>query len=166
MNDGFKLMEDMQINELLSKETVAIGLSGHDKTEVISSIVELLSGHEHVADLKAVKQAVFEREKVMSTGVGKGLALPHAKTAGMKTTVAALAITAEPVDFGAIDNEFVRILFLLVGPQDAKSQHVRILSRISRIMNQDDVRKAFLDAESSDDILELLKQSETELLAR
>ncbi len=99
----------------------------------------------------------------MSTGVGKGLGLPHAKTAAVNGILAALAVCKHPVDFESIDNEPVRIVFLLVGKQDAKSQHVRILSRISRMMNQKDTRDRILAATTSEELLSVIEEVESQL---
>lgn len=155
----------MQIRELLSKETVVIGLAAEDKATAIAAVIELLANHSAINDIEAVRAAVIEREELMSTGVGKGLALPHAKTRSVQASVAALAITKDPIEYDAVDGEPVRIIFLLVGPLDAKSQHVRILSRISRLMNRADVRAKFLSATSSAELLKYVEESESQLLS-
>jgi PTS system fructose-specific IIA component len=127
-------------------------------------LIGVLGRDRNVEDLASVRDAVFEREELMSTGVGKGLALPHAKTRGVKETVAAMGITGGPIDFQAVDSEPVRIVFLLVGPPDAKSSHVRILSRISRLMNRQDVREGIIASTSAADLLKLLDQYEKQLI--
>ena len=121
-------------------------------------LIDMVSDHPHVLDVDAVKKAVLEREAMMSTGVGKGLALPHAKTPAVGGMVGALVTTAQPVDFGALDNEPVRIVFLLLGKLDSKSLHVRILSRVSRVMNREEVRKQILAAKSAEELLAILGQ--------
>ena len=162
---GIKTREFVQIHQLLSAKTVVIGLPADDKDSVIAEMVNMLAGHPAVVNLELVREAVMERESEMSTGVGKGLGLPHAKTTGVSSTIAALAITDGDVDFDAVDGEPVRILFLLVGPPDSKSQHVRILSRFSRLMNRDEVRDRFITMESAETLLELLEQSETQMMS-
>ena len=121
-------------------------------------LIDMVSDHPHVLDVDAVKKAVLEREAMMSTGVGKGLALPHAKTPAVGGMVGALVTTTKPVDFGALDNEPVRIVFLLLGKLDSKSLHVRILSRVSRVMNREEVRKQILAAKSAEELLAILGQ--------
>jgi mannitol/fructose-specific phosphotransferase system IIA component (Ntr-type) len=110
-----------------------------------------------------VRSAIFEREQMMSTGVGKGLGLPHAKTSAATETVAAFATTAEPVDFGAIDDEPVRLLLLVVGPEEHKSQHVKILGRISRLVSRDGLRERLVNATTPETIIEILRKGEAEL---
>ena len=121
-------------------------------------LIDMVSDHPHVLDVDAVKKAVLEREAMMSTGVGKGLALPHAKTPAVGGMVGALVTTTQPVYFGALDNEPVRIVFLLLGKLDSKSLHVRILSRVSRVMNREEVRKQILAAKSAEELLAILGQ--------
>jgi fructose PTS system EIIA component len=154
----------MQIQEFLTDKTVVVGLPAGSKETVISELVHLFEGNPAVKDLEAVERAVLDREQVMSTGVGKGLALPHAKTSAVSDTVAALAITDGDVDFDSLDSDPVRILFLLVGTPEAKSHHVRILSRVSRLMNKDIVRKQMMAANSAEDLMKILASSEKQLL--
>jgi len=149
---------------LLSLDTVRVGLEGETKEEVLDALISLLKDNPAVVDLDAVREAVYSREKVMSTGVGKGLALPHAKTRAVSDTVAALAITKHPIEFGAIDDRPVEILFLLVGTEEAKSQHIKILSRISRLMNRDAFRKELSEAPDAETVLDLIDKGELALL--
>jgi mannitol/fructose-specific phosphotransferase system IIA component (Ntr-type) len=152
-----------EINQLLDPERVRIGLSGTEKSEVIDALIDVLAGEDAIDNLEAVRRAIFEREKKMSTGVGKGLGLPHAKTPAATETVAAFATTEEPVDFGAVDDVPVRLLLLLVGPEEHKSQHVKILGRISRLVSRDALRERLVEAESPETVLETLREGEAEL---
>lgn len=152
-----------EINQLLRPDQVRIGLSGTSKKEVINALIGVLENHDSITDLEAVRSAIFEREEMMSTGVGKGLGLPHAKTSAARQTVAAFATTAHPVDFGAIDNEPIELLLLLVGPEEHKSQHVKILGRISRLVSRDAFRERLLQAEAPDTVIDVLREGEAEL---
>ncbi len=84
----------------------------------------------------------------------------------MTETIAAFAITADPVDFGAIDDEKVRLVFLLVGTEASKSEHIKILSRISRLLNRDAFRERLLQARDAEDVLTLLEEGEMQLATR
>jgi PTS system fructose-specific IIA component len=154
----------MQINEFLSVETVAVDLEADNKDDLISRMIDLLSHHSEVLDIEEVRRAVVERENMMSTGVGKGLALPHAKCEAVSDTVAALATLERPVDYGSIDDEPVRIVFLLVGTPDAKSQHVKVLSRVSRLMNREAIRSDLLSSKSPAELLDSFREAEATLL--
>ncbi|MDX1546684.1 MAG: PTS sugar transporter subunit IIA [Rhodothermales bacterium] len=154
-----------QIHDLLSLETVRVGLPGQTKEDVLAALLDVLMTHPAVVDADAMREAVFAREQVMSTGVGKGLGLPHAKTHAVRQTVAAFAITAEPVPFAAIDDQPVRMLFLLVGPERATSEHIKVLSRISRLLNRDAFRQQLLDAPDAASVLTLLEVAELQYAA-
>jgi mannitol/fructose-specific phosphotransferase system IIA component (Ntr-type) len=152
-----------KINQLLVPERVRIGLSETTKSDAINALVDLLKGHGAISSLETVRTAVFDREKKMSTGVGKGLGLPHAKTAAASDTVAAFATTEAPVDFGAVDDVPVQILLLLVGPEEHKSQHVKILGRISRLVSRDALRERLLEAETPETIIKTIREGEAAL---
>ena len=150
----------LSVAGLLAPERVRVGLPVAGKDEAIEAVVSLLKGAPAVRDLGRVREAVFAREAVMSTGVGKGLALPHARTNAVTDTVAAFAVTAGPVPYGALDGHPVRLVFLLVGPEDERSQHVRLLSRISRLMNRDAFRARLLQARDASAVLVAFQEGE------
>ena len=152
-----------ELTRLLDPSNVAVGIDASDKDTFINAVIDLIADRAEVSDPDSMRSAVFEREKTMSTGVGKGLGLPHAKTSAVDGILAALAVSKEPVEFASIDNHPVRIVFLLVGKQDAKSQHVRILSRISRMMNQKDTRERVLAAATSEELLSIIGEVESQL---
>ena len=151
------------IHALLAPERVAVGLPGATKPEVLDAMIALVAGHPAVRDPEALRAAILAREAVMSTGVGKGVGLPHAKTDAVKGTLAAFSVTARPVAFGAIDDEPVRLLFLLVGTEAAKSQHIKILSRVSRLLNQASVREALVAARTAREVLAVFETAEAGL---
>ena len=160
------LKVETEITKLLGPGAISVGLDGTTKRDVLDALVESLDGHPDVLDIDQVRRDVFFRESVMSTGVGQGLGLPHAKTAGVRDTVAAFAVTTAPIDFGAIDDKPVRLLFLLLGPETSRSQHIKILSRISRLMNRQQIREALLASKDPEDVLDVLSEGELELLER
>ncbi len=153
------------IHQLLTRQTIGVGCKVDTKQELLSSVVDLLRGHPAVLDLEAVREAVFDRERVMSTGVGKGLGLPHAKTSAVSETVAAFATTARAVDYGAIDNRPVQLVFLLVGTEAAKTHHIKLLSRVSRLMNRDELREQLMKAADAEEVLRLFEEGESSMLA-
>ena len=111
-------------------------------------------------DIEKVRAAVLDREKIMSTGVGKGFAIPHGKTNSINDIIAAFGKTKKPVDYNALDNQPVHLIFLLVGKDNLVSKHIKLLSRISRMMNKDDFRNRLLEAESVDEILDIFRKEE------
>ncbi len=150
----------MKVCRLLDQDNVLCRLKASGKTEVIDRLIETLNTRIDPKLVERVRKAVFEREHIMSTGVGKGLAIPHGKTAGLERNYAAFALLDAPVNFDSIDDQPVSLVFLLVGPELHNSTHIRMLSRISRLMNNHDFRERLLQAQSSDEIIEAFNQEE------
>ncbi len=150
----------MNIFSLLDPQTVFPALEVNDKAEILDTLVSSLKGKVSNGEIEKIRTAVIEREKIMSTGVGKGLAIPHGKTAGIEETYAAFAILKNPVDYEAIDDQPVNMVFLLVGPQSSNSLHIKLLSRISRLMNNSDFRDRLRECDSADEIIEQFKDEE------
>jgi fructose-specific phosphotransferase system IIA component len=150
----------MKIVDLLSESVVRTNLPGTSKNEVINAIVDLAAMQDRVLDKEKVREAIFEREKIMSTGVGAGFAIPHAKSDAVSDIVAAFAITAQPIDYQSLDDQPVRIVFLLVGRENMVGPHIKLLSRISRLMNNEEFRTRLLEAASPKDVLEIFRKEE------
>ncbi|MDX1671200.1 MAG: PTS sugar transporter subunit IIA [Balneolaceae bacterium] len=150
----------MTIFSLLDEATVFPRLEAENKQEILDHLIESLRTTASGDEIKRIRQAVLEREKIMSTGVGKGLAIPHGKAEGIEGNYAAFAVLKEPVEYNAIDNQPVRIVFLLVGPQSSNSFHIKMLSRISRLMNNSDFRERLLECETAAEIIDVFKQEE------
>ena|SRR5690554_4939533 len=151
----------MNLFSLLDKDTVLPQFETNSKKDLINSLVDTLRNKFSSDDeLEEVRRAVFEREKIMSTGVGKGIAIPHAKTEVVENNLAAFALLKEPQNFDSIDDEPVRLVFLLISPKTNNSQHIKILSRISRLMNSASFREQITDCENSADILKAFQDEE------
>lgn len=150
----------MNIFSLLDPETVFPDLEVKDKAEILDKLVSSLENKVSSEEVERIRTAVIERENIMSTGVGKGLAIPHGKTPGIEQTYAAFAILKEPVDYDAIDDQPVNMVFLLVGPQSSNSLHIKLLSRISRLMNNREFRNELRDCESAEQIIEQFRKQE------
>lgn len=150
----------MNIFSLLDTQTILPNLEANNKAEILQKLVSTLEPKVSDEQLDKIYDAVIEREKIMSTGVGKGLAIPHGKTAGIDQTYAAFAMLKNPVDYDAIDNEPVTMVFLLVGPQSSNSLHIKLLSRISRLMNNSEFREKLRDCSTSEDIIKQFREEE------
>jgi fructose-specific phosphotransferase system IIA component len=150
----------MKVSELLSPSVIISDLKGNKKEEVINELIDLFQNDSRVEDVEKVRSAVLDREKIMSTGVGKGFAIPHGKTNSISDIIAAFGKTRNPVDYEALDNQPVHLVFLLVGKDNLVSNHIKLLSRISRMMNKDDFRTRLLEAGSADEILEIFRKEE------
>ncbi len=156
-------IEASSVTSLLGPDRVRVGVAGTDKDDVLAGVLALIEGAEGVTDIARVRDDVERREALMSTGVGKGLALPHARSGGVTSTVAAFAVTAEPVEWGAFDEQPVRLVLLLVGPEAERGTHVRMLSRVSRMMSDDAFRTRLLAAVDADEVLDAFAAAEEQL---
>jgi fructose-specific phosphotransferase system IIA component len=150
----------MKITDILTEQFVRTNLPGSTKDDVLNAMIEIASTSERVTDKEKVRNAILEREKIMSTGVGSGFAIPHGKTDAVNDIVGAFAVTSQPIDYKSLDEQPVRIIFLLVGRDNMVGPHIKLLSRISRLMNKEDFRNKLLAAVSPSQILDLFKQEE------
>lgn len=148
------------IMSLLKERNVFSNLEDGTKKEVLTTLIQSFSEDVDADELEAIRSAVFEREKIMSTGVGKGLAIPHGKAEGIKNNHAAFALLDKAVEYKAIDGEPVNMIFLLVGPKSNNSLHIKMLSRISRLMNNQSFRDKIKKCKSSKEIVEVFRKEE------
>jgi mannitol/fructose-specific phosphotransferase system IIA component (Ntr-type) len=150
-----------RLSVLLAPERVKIPLRAASKHDVLAELVDVLVASLNVAaDREGILQAVLERETVLSTGIGGGVALPHAKYDGLKGLVMSAGASSEPVEFEALDGQPVRLFFLLVGPDSAAGAHVRALSRVSRIVQNQSVRRSLVAAADSEQFVRILGEAE------
>jgi len=151
----------MKISDFLSKEFFIPELKSSDKNEAINELIDLFSSDPRVEDIEDVRKNVFEREKIMSTGIGKGFAVPHGKSDSIKEIIAAFGRSTKGIDFEAMDGQPVNLIFLIVGRNDSISIHIKLLSRISRMMNKDDFRNRLLNAANAEELYKVFIDEES-----
>ncbi|GJQ19733.1 MAG: PTS sugar transporter subunit IIA [Bacteroidia bacterium] len=154
----------MKITDILTEQFIKTGLPGATKEDVLNALIDLAATSDKVQDKEKIREAIFEREKIMSTGVGSGFAIPHGKTDAVTDIVGALAVTAQPIDYKSLDEQPVRIVFLLIGRDSMVGPHIKLLSRISRLMNKEEFRSRLLGARSPSEVLDILRQEEATYL--
>jgi mannitol/fructose-specific phosphotransferase system IIA component (Ntr-type) len=150
----------LRLTDLLESERVRVPLVSAQKDQLLRELVDLVMGAEQRSRCDEVLRAVLEREQVLSTGIGGGVAIPHAKTDAVPSLRIAAGTTARGVDFDALDGEPVRICFLLVGPEADAGAHVKALSRIARVVRRESVRERLTGAMDVDEFLRVLDQAE------
>jgi fructose-specific phosphotransferase system IIA component len=150
----------MRISDILMENLVVTNLQGNSKDEILEAMVELVAKSPRVLDRDKVHTAIFEREKIMSTGVGNGFAIPHGKTDAVSDIVAAFAVTEKPIDYESLDEKPVRLVFLLVGKDNLVGPHIKLLSRISRLMSKEEFRERLLKARTPHEALDMFRQEE------
>ncbi|MCK6600754.1 MAG: PTS sugar transporter subunit IIA [Bacteroidetes bacterium] len=150
----------MKISTILQPHYIRHHLEASSKDEVIRKMLETIRDHPNIEDIEKVSTSVFEREKIMSTGVGKGIAIPHGKSEGVADIVAALAVLKTPIDFQSLDGEPVRLVVLLAARDSMVNLHIKLLSRISRLLNKDEFREKLLNSTSAEDLSRLIQEEE------
>jgi fructose-specific phosphotransferase system IIA component len=154
----------MRLKDLLSEQVIKIPLASREKRQVIEEIVNLLAGAYAFKSRDEVLKAVLEREAIMSTGVGDEVAIPHGKSEAAPQIVVALGIAQEPIDFQSMDDRPVRLIWMLVGPPDQTGPHLKVLSRISRLMHKREFREQLMTAANSKDALAAIVREEEKYL--
>lgn len=152
----------MKISDILDESVIRVNLKGSSKDEIINQMIAIVNNSNKIVDIEKVRDAIFEREKIMSTGVGNGFAIPHGKTDAVLDIVAAFAITEESIDYESLDEQPVRLIFLLIGKDSMVGPHIKLLSRISRLMNKEEFRAKLLSATSSKQVIDIFKSEEAQ----
>lgn len=140
---------------------VKVPLEATTKDEVLRELVDVLAADVCVGGRDEVLRVVREREQVLSTGIGHGVALPHGKSDACSDLSIAAGVTADPVDFDALDGEPIRLVFLLVGPESAAGPHIKALSRISHLVRNGELRERLMNAQDDEAFLRVLREAET-----
>jgi len=150
---------DVLLTELLAPDRVVVPLTARDKHGIIVELTRRLAGVAG-ASPEEVLAAVMERESVQSTGIGFGVAIPHGRCAAVRELTMVAGVSPQPVPFDAIDGEPVRLFFLIVGPESSAGLHVKILSRIARLVRRDTVRQQLLEATTADAFYNVILDAE------
>jgi PTS system nitrogen regulatory IIA component len=147
------------LTEILKPDRVVVPLGARDKNGVIAELARVLVQHTG-APLDEVLTAIEERESVLSTGIGFGVAIPHARCRAVPELSMVGGVSAVPVPFDSIDGEPVRLFFLIVGPEASAGLHVKLLSRIARLVRRDGIRRQLVDSRTPDEFYSTLLEAE------
>lgn len=150
----------MSLLDILSEESTIVDLQGETKEDIIRELVDVVPMGHVVTDKEKVLMAVLEREKIMSTGIGDGIAIPHGKSDAASQLAAALGTQRRGVDFEALDGEPAFVFFLLVSPAKVSGSHIKALARISRLLKNDDFKKKLSAATTPAEVLSVIEAEE------
>ena len=154
----------MKITELLSKDTIILKLKSKTKSEVINELTDKLYNAGKLNDKEEYKKAILKRESEFSTGIGDGIAIPHAKTAAVKTPALAFGLSTEGIDYDSLDGSPANIFFMIAASEGANNEHLETLSRLSTMLMNADFKNSLLSAKNEDDVLNLINNEEQEKL--
>jgi fructose-specific phosphotransferase system IIA component len=150
----------MRLTDVLKEDYVNISLSGLNRDECIKELIDILANAQSINNADKIFEAVLEREKIMTTGVGNNIAIPHCKHSDIPNFAVCLGIQQKGVDFQSIDKKDVMIIFLLVGPENNPGLHIKLLSRISRLMSNEELREQLLRCKSNKEAYDLIHDEE------
>jgi fructose-specific phosphotransferase system IIA component len=150
----------MKISELLKKELIKLQITSKDKEAVIRELVEMMRGRPEVKDLEKFLNDVYEREKLGSTAVGDGIALPHARSEGISQLIIVFGRAPEGIDFDALDDKPVQLIFLIGTPKDDIGNYLKTLAHLSRLLKKEHFRDKLLKASTPEEIIDIFKEVE------
>lgn len=151
----------MRLQDYAAPDLIALGVSAQDKPQLLSKLVDLLLQSGRIRDSTGLMGELLKREGVMSTGIGGGIAIPHALTNDIDTLVLVFGRTAAPMDFQALDGSPVDLVFMLVGPKTASSVYVKLLARVSRLLQSEAFKERLRHSPNAAGIVEAF-QAEAE----
>lgn len=155
----------MRISELLQKESIALGRKPQDKADAIGQMVELLAKSGSLEDKKKFKQAILERERLSTTGIGEGIAIPHGKSSAVKRAALAAMVVPQGVDFASADGAPVHLLFMIAVPEEGAELHLEVLERLAAMLMDEDFRKRLTAAKDAAEFLHILSIEEEKCFA-
>jgi len=149
----------MKLSKFCGEELIDLELKAKFKEEAIRELAALAARSKLVKDEKELLSAVLEREKLVTTGVGYGVAFPHAKTKATRGVVIAFGRTKNGLDFEAMDKKPVHLFFLIAAPEDAIGAHLNVMAQLSYIMKDEKNRKRFMEVKSPGEVLDSLDKA-------
>jgi PTS system nitrogen regulatory IIA component len=154
----------MQLSELLNEDAISLSLRARDKESCIKELVQLLESSHRVDTRGEILSKVLQRESMMSTGIGNGVAIPHGKTRLLDRLMAACGVAKPGVEFDSMDGEPATLFILLVSPESLRGPHVKALANVSRLLKEESVRESLRASESPAAFLATLREAEAHFL--
>lgn len=153
----------MRIRELLSSQSIALGAESANKKDIIEKMTVLMEASGNLTDRKQYLKGVLKRETEGTTGIGEGVAIPHAKNAAVKKAGLAAMVLKKAVDFESLDGEPVKLIFMIAAPDNGANEHLEALSRLSTMLMDDEFRNQLIQAEDRERFLAIIDKKEQKL---
>lgn len=155
-----KKPKDIRLSNLLKEKFINLELKEDDKRKLIAELVEFIGKSGKLKDKKVFLKAILEREKLGSTGIGGGIAIPHAKSKGVGDFILAFARKDNGIDFGALDGERTHLFFVLASPKDEVGNHLKLLAEISRLVKDKFIVGLLMKAKTKKEALKIISDAE------
>ncbi|MBL7999220.1 MAG: PTS sugar transporter subunit IIA [Candidatus Kapabacteria bacterium] len=150
----------MNLSDILTPSRIEVQQVCASKNDVLDTLLAILEKNGDIANVDDVRKVIWERENLMSTGIGHGIALPHGKSNAVQRVSASAITLAKPVDYESLDGKPVLLAIMLIGRENEVSTHLKLLSKLSRILISDSFRFEALKATTSDDLYRLFVHEE------
>jgi len=154
----------MRISKKIDKKALKLALDASNKAEALEELVGVLCDAYKLKERDTILEAIRTREEKQSTGIGMGLAVPHAKTPVVDRLYVAFGRSVEGIDFDSIDGGKAHLFFILVSPRDVSGPHIKALAGISRLVKHEEFRKELLECSDAKRWLDLVKKAEAKYL--
>ena len=148
----------MKIFDYLYKEAIITDFRASSKSSAIKKFCKIISQSPDVLDQKALLKDILIREEMESTGIGDGIALPHARSHGVSAPVIGVAILKKGIDFDSLDSRPIRLLIFIAVPKNHSKQLLKLLAKVTTLLKKPDLKHHLLSAQSAKDIMKLLKK--------
>ncbi|MDB8792673.1 fructose-specific PTS transporter subunit EIIC [Romboutsia sp. 1001216sp1] len=152
----------MKIVDLINKKSINLNLKAADKSDAIDKLVDLVENSGNLNNKEEYKKAIIARENQSTTGIGEGIAIPHAKTSSVKNACLAAAVCKDGVDYESFDGSLSHLFFMIAAPEGANNTHLEVLSKLSTILMDEEFREKLINAKSEDEFLSLIDKKEKE----
>ncbi|MBN2585655.1 MAG: PTS sugar transporter subunit IIA [Candidatus Fermentibacteraceae bacterium] len=149
-----------RLSEMLNPACIELELAEKKKPEIIRELIDLVSRAVDIPDREAMYEALMERERLSSTGIGNGIAIPHCLTDQVETTRVAFARKLDGAKFDSVDNQPVALFFLLVGPENNPNLHLQVLSKLARYLHDGIFCDHLLAAGSPEEVIKAFRSKE------
>jgi len=150
----------MQLADVFKENMIFLDFTADNKDEAINKFVGSIENCGFIEEPQTIKNALFEREKLGTTGVGGGIAIPHARCGAIKDLVVAFFRSSKGINFSSIDGKPVNLIFMLLAPIAAGGPYLKLLAKISRLLRSDEFRSSLMEAKSSKSVLQIIQDSE------
>ncbi len=144
------------LKDVITLDCINTDLKGTTKSEIIDEMVDILYNNGKLNDREEYKQEILKREAQSSTGMEEGIAIPHGKTKAVKIPTVAIGISKKGVDYESLDGEPSHLFFMIAAPENSNDSHIELLSKITTLLLEDDIREALLNAKSKEEVLDIL----------
>jgi PTS system nitrogen regulatory IIA component len=149
----------VKITDFLNAETIIPTLASRDKNAALEEMAGWLASCHHL-DKKKVLDVLLERERISTTAIGEGVAIPHGKLAGVERVLGVFARSAEGVDFASLDGAPTHLFFVLIAPENAAADHLKALARISRLLKDEVFRRRLMAGQSSQELYGIISEED------